>query len=114
MNDTGMAIKAGEPERLSGHEHWETWRSSLNVEPEVEWRRRFLRIAYAEGPFADSKIPVEKRSAVSSSRSSTAVSFSPRDSSPTAVSWISGGLQALRSRSRDGRMTRPDSTESQP
>jgi len=34
-------------------------RIPLGVEPDVEWRRRFLRLAYAEGFFADRKISVE-------------------------------------------------------
>lgn len=59
MSELETSIKAGEPECLSGHEQWGTWRIPLGVEPDVEWRRRFLRIAYADGLFADRKISVE-------------------------------------------------------
>ena len=59
MSDPGMFIKAGEPERLSGHEQGETWRIPLNIEPNVEWRRRFLRTAHADGLFAGRKIAVQ-------------------------------------------------------
>jgi CheY-like chemotaxis protein len=52
-------IKAGEPECLSGHEQGGTWRIPLGAEPDVEWRRRFLRIASADGLFADRKISVD-------------------------------------------------------
>lgn len=48
MSDLETSIKAGEPECLSGHEQWGTWRISLGVEPDAEWRRRFLRVALAK------------------------------------------------------------------
>lgn len=54
-----MPIKAGEPEWLSGHEQQGTWRIPLNLEPDVEWRRRFLRIAHADDPFTDRKLSVQ-------------------------------------------------------
>jgi CheY-like chemotaxis protein len=57
MSDPGMFIKAGEPERLSGQGG--TWRIPLNIEPNVEWRRRFLRTAHADGLFAGRKIAVQ-------------------------------------------------------
>jgi hypothetical protein len=44
---------------VSGHEQWGTWRIPLGVEPVVEWRRRFLLIAYADGPFSDRKVSME-------------------------------------------------------
>jgi CheY-like chemotaxis protein len=59
MSNLETSIKAGEPERLSGHAHGGTWRIPLNIEPGVEWRRRFLRTAHADGLFADRKIAVQ-------------------------------------------------------
>ena len=59
MSDPGISIKAGEPERLSGHEQRSTWRIPFNIEPDVEWRPRFLRSAHADGLFADRKIAVQ-------------------------------------------------------
>ena len=59
MSDPVAAIEAGAPERLSGHEQGGTWRIPLNIEPDVEWRRRFLRTAHADGLFADCKIAVQ-------------------------------------------------------
>ena len=59
MSDPLVAIKAGEPERPSGHEQGGTWRIPLNIEPNVEWRRRFLRTAHADGLVADRKIAVQ-------------------------------------------------------
>ena len=104
MNDTGTSIKAGEPERLSGHEQWGAWRIPLNVDPDVEWRRRFLRTAYADGPFSDPRISVEcvpPYRAVDRRR-------------PSRSHRGTRALLALRSRPSDGRMRRADSTESCP
>lgn len=59
MSDPLVAIKAGEPEPLAGYEQGGTWRIPLNIEPNLEWRRRFLRTVHADGLFADRKIAVQ-------------------------------------------------------
>jgi CheY-like chemotaxis protein len=59
MGDPGMCIRAGEPDCLSGLERGGTWRIPLNIEPKVEWRRQFLRIAHADRLFGDRKIAVQ-------------------------------------------------------